>query len=147
VRLAYASTLHQRGDRSAAVAEYERVLKAQPGSVLALNNLAWLYFEDGDARALELAERAYNRAPERAEIIDTYGWLLIKGGRVEEGLSLLEKASKRAPGNGDIRYHLAAGLAEAGEKSRAKRELTALLDSGKEFSEKPAARALLEELN
>jgi putative PEP-CTERM system TPR-repeat lipoprotein len=147
VRLARASTLHQRGDNARAMAEYERVLKAQPGSVLALNNLAWLYFEDGDARAVELAERAYNRAPERAEIIDTYGWLLIRGGHVEQGLSLLEKAARRAPENGDIRYHLAAGLAEAGEKSRAKRELTALLDSGTEFSEKAAAEALLEKLD
>jgi Flp pilus assembly protein TadD len=146
VRLAYASTLHQRGRKSQAIAEYERVLSHQPGSVLALNNLAWLYFEDGDSRAVELAERAYDRAPERAEIIDTYGWLLVKGGRVEEGLSLLERAAQRAPENGDIRYHLAAGLAEAGEKSRARRELSALLDSGKDFPEKSAAQALLAEL-
>ena len=73
--------------------------------------------------------------------------ILIKGGRVEQGVNLLEKAAKRAPDNGDIRYHLAAGLAEAGDRSRARRELTALLDSGTEFSEKPAARALLDELN
>jgi thioredoxin-like negative regulator of GroEL len=59
----------------------------------------------------------------------------------------LEKAARRSPKNGDIRYHLAAGLAEVGEKSRARRELTALLDSGKEFSEKTAAQALLEQLN
>ena len=147
VRLAYASTLHQAGKRAQAVAEYEQVLKAQPRSVLALNNLAWLYFEDGDSRAIELAERAYERAPERAEIIDTYGWLLIKNGSVEQGLTLLEKAAKRAPENGDIRYHLAAGLARAGEKTRARRELTAALDSGKPFSEKAAAQALLKELN
>ena len=147
VRLAYASTLHQSGKKAQAVAEYERVLKAQPGSVLALNNLAWLYFEDGDSRATEFAERAYKRAPERAEIIDTYGWLLIKGGRLEQGLGLLEKAARRSPENGDIRYHLAAALAEAGEKTRARRELTALLETGKDFSEKTAAQALLKELN
>jgi putative PEP-CTERM system TPR-repeat lipoprotein len=147
VRLAYASTLHQSGKRAAAVDQYERVLKSQPDSVLALNNLAWLYFEDGNPRAMDLAERAYNRAPERAEIIDTYGWLLIKGGRLEQGLDLLEKAAKRSPENGDIRYHLAAGLAAVGETSRARRELTALLDSGKDFSEKNAAQALLKELN
>jgi len=147
VRLAYASTLHQAGKKPQAVAEYEQVLKTQPGSVLALNNLAWLYFEEGDARAVELAERAYERAPERAEIIDTYGWLLIKSGRTEQGLSLLEKAAKRSPENGDIRYHLAAGLAQVGEKNRARRELTALLDSGQAFSEKAAAQALLKELN
>ena len=147
VRLAYASTLHQAGNKAQAVAEYERVLKSQPGSVLALNNLAWLYFEDGDSRAIELAERAYKRAPERAEIIDTYGWLLIKSGSLEQGLGLLEKAAKRSPDNGDIRYHLAAGLAQAGEKTRARRELTALLDSGAQFSERAAAQVLLKEHN
>ena len=147
VRLAYASTLHQGGKRARAIAEYERVLETQPGSVLALNNLAWLYFEEGDGRALDLAARAYERAPDRAEIVDTYGWLLVKNGRLEKGLSLLEKAARQSPENGDIRYHLAAGLAEVGEKSRARRELTALLDSGKDFSEKAAAEALLRELN
>ena len=147
VRLALASTLHQRGERARAMAEYEQVLESQPSSVLALNNLAWLYYEDGNPRAIELAERAYDRAPERAEIIDTYGWLLVKHGRVEKGLNLLEKAAQRAPGNGDIRYHLAAGLAEAGDTSRARRELTALLESGVNFSEKQAAQALLNDLN
>jgi len=146
VRLAYASTLHQSGNKARAATEYEQVLKSQPGSVLALNNLAWLYFEDGDPRAVDLAQRAYNRAPERAEIIDTYGWLLINGGRLETGLSLLEKAARRSPENGDIRYHLAAGLVAVGEKPRARRELSALLGSGKEFSEKAAAQALLEDL-
>jgi Flp pilus assembly protein TadD len=129
------------------MAEYEQVLESQPGSVLALNNLAWLYFEDGNPRAIELAERAYDRAPERPEIIDTYGWLLVKHGRVEKGLNLLEKAAQRAPDNGDIRYHLAAGLAEAGDKPRARRELTALLESGANFSEKQAAQALLNDLD
>ena len=110
--------------------------------MLALNNLAWLYFEDGDSRALDLAQRAHNRAPERAEIIDTYGWLLIKGGRLEKGLSLLEKAAKRAPENGDIRYHLAAALAKAGDQTRARNELGTLLESGKDFPEKSAAQTL-----
>jgi putative PEP-CTERM system TPR-repeat lipoprotein len=146
VRLAYAATLHQGGDKHRAMAEYQRVLQVQPGSVLALNNLAWLYHEDGDARAIELAERAYTRAPERTEIIDTYGWLLVKDGRVEQGLGLLEKAAQRAPESGDIRYRLAVGLAQAGDRPRARRELTALLDSGREFSQKPAAEALLQAL-
>jgi putative PEP-CTERM system TPR-repeat lipoprotein len=142
VRLAYASTLHQSGSKARAVAEYEQVLKSQPGSVLALNNLAWLYFEDGDSRALDLAQRAHHRAPERAEVIDTYGWLLIKGGRLEKGLSLLEKAAKRAPENGDIRYHLAAALAKGGDQTRARNELGTLLESGKDFPEKSAAQTL-----
>ncbi len=146
VRLAYASVLHQSGQKAQAVAEYERVLKTQPGSVLALNNLAWLYFETGDPRALEIAERAYNRAPNRAEIIDTYGWLLVKSGAIEQGLRLLEEAASLNPNNGDIRYHLAAALAKAGDQGRARDELGTLLGSGGDFPEKPAAEALYQVL-
>ena len=85
-------------------------------------------------------------ATKRAEIIDTYGWLLIKGGRLEKGLSLLEKAARRSPENGDIRYHLAAALAKAGDQTRARNELDTLLESGKDFPEKSAAQALYQVL-
>ncbi|NIM26964.1 MAG: PEP-CTERM system TPR-repeat protein PrsT [Gammaproteobacteria bacterium] len=146
VRLAYAATLHQGGEKDRAMAEYRRVLEIRPANVLALNNLAWLYHEQGDARAIELAERAYARAPSRADIIDTYGWLLVQEGRIDKGLGLLEQAARRAPTNGDIRYHLAVGLAQAGEQSRARHELVALLESGTVFSRRPAAEALLETL-
>jgi Flp pilus assembly protein TadD len=73
-----------------------------------LNNLAWLYDARGDARAVPLAKRAYDLLPERAEIADTYGWLLARFGKIEQGISLLDTAAKGAPKNGDIRYHQAA---------------------------------------
>ena len=100
----------------------------------------------GDPRAIELAERAYNMAPNRAEIMDTYGWLLVKSGGIEQGLRLLEEAARLTPNNGDIRYHLAATLAKAGDQSRARDELGALLDSGADFPEKAAAQALYQVL-
>ncbi len=145
-RLVLASTRHRAGDKARALKDYEAVIERQPGNVVALNNLAWLYYERKDPRALELAKRAYDRFAERAEIIDTYGWLLVEDGQVEQGLKLLERAVDRAPDNPDIRYHRAAALARSGEREQARAELEALLGQTARFSERGAAEALLEEL-
>ena len=146
-RVTLASAMHQSGDKAAAIREYEKVLEQQPGNVIALNNLAWLYHEKGDARGMKLAEQAYRAVPGRPEIADTYGWLLVESGKVEQGLSILEAATKNAPNNGDIRYHYAAGLAKAGDKRRAKKELASLLAGDDQFSERAAAQALYESLH
>ena len=58
-RVTLASDQHQSGSKETAIHAYEKVLETQPGSVLALNNLAWLYYERDDPRALDLAKRAY----------------------------------------------------------------------------------------
>ncbi|MFT5175673.1 MAG: Tfp pilus assembly protein PilF, partial [Gammaproteobacteria bacterium] len=135
------------GDEAQAVADYERVLETNPDNVLALNNLAWLYEARGDTRALTMAKKAYDLLPERAEVADTYGWFLVKSGKVEQGLSLLDKALKGAPGNADIRYHQAAALHQAGESKRATALLDELLKDAADFAERSAAEKLLKQLN
>jgi thioredoxin-like negative regulator of GroEL len=52
----------------------------------------------------------------------------------------------KQPDAGDIHYHLAAALAANGDKARARQELKQLMDSGLDFSQKPAAQALLQSL-
>ena len=146
VRSILAASLHETADIDAAMAEYETVLKTQPNNVLALNNLAWLYFERNDARALEVAQRAYERVPERPEIADNYGWILVQLGQVERGLAILDKAAANQPENGEILYHHAATLAKAGEIRTAKQQLQTLLTSGKEFGARSEAESLLKEL-
>ena len=97
----------QRGQRIKAVEGYEKLLGIAPNNVIGLNNLGWIYFEKGDRRALELLKRAYELTPESAAVLDSYGWVLVKNGKVEEGLVYLEKANKLAPNNKDITDHLA----------------------------------------
>ena len=135
------------GKKDAAISQYERILKKQSDNPSVLNDLAWLYYERGEQGALEMAEKAYRLAPDNAAIQDTYGWILVQSGRVESGLIALEQAASSAPNIPDIRYHLAAALAKAGEKTRAKEELNVILQSDKPFSERTSAEALLAELN
>ena len=129
-----------------AISQLEQIVDKRPDHPSALNDLAWLYHETGRPGALEMAEKAYRLAPDSPAIQDTYGWILVQTGEVESGLVPLEKAAFNAPENLDIRYHLAAALAKAGDKDRAKEELSSILDSDKPFSQRAAALALYSKL-
>jgi len=147
VRFVLAISYLTDGKKDAAITQYETIIKSQPENAAVLNDLAWLYFERGQQGALEMAEKAYYLAPDNAAIQDTYGWILVQSGRTESGLIALEQAISNAPKSPDIRYHLAAALAKAGDKARAKQELSLALQSDKPFSERVAAEALRRELN
>jgi predicted Zn-dependent protease len=95
---------------------------------------------------MDLAEKAYKAAPSVAGIMDTYGWILVTQNQVQEGLKLLQEANAKQPEDLDIRYHLAAAHARAGNEGVAKNELEEILASGKNFSEKQSASELLKSL-
>jgi len=94
------------GDKSEAKKWYEKVIELSPNMAVALNNLAWMYYEDKDKRALSLAKKAADLAPESPEVLDTYGWILVETGDVKMGLNVLEKAASLKPDNLDIQDHL-----------------------------------------
>ena len=144
----YAAAESLRTDQpKAAVNYYQQVLRKDPRNVLALNNLASLYQRDGDTRALSVAESAYKLDPESAVVSDTLGWILVSQGKdASRGIRLLEAAATKEPANLEIRYHLAAARAKAGDKARARRELEAMLASGQPFAQREAAQALLKQL-
>ncbi|MCC7412844.1 MAG: PEP-CTERM system TPR-repeat protein PrsT [Gammaproteobacteria bacterium] len=146
VQMALAMSDQQSGDDARAIEQYEATLQKSPDNPVVLNNLAWLYDQKGDKRAVEVAERAYRTAPKSPEIADTYGWILVRHGKVERGTQLLEKAAEQMPGNPDIQYHLAASLARVGQDERAKKILGALLDDDTPFSERAEAEKLLADL-
>lgn len=89
-----------------AIKWYEKAIELAPNSPIALNNLAWLYYERKDSRAVDLAKRAAQLAPSAGEILDTYGWILVETGNVKEGISVLERAAAIAENNKEILTHL-----------------------------------------
>jgi putative PEP-CTERM system TPR-repeat lipoprotein len=144
IRLVHASNLLGAGANSDAIAQYEQMLKEKGENALVLNNLAWLYFEGKDERAINLAERAFAAAPKVPEIVDTYGWILFTQGKREQGLEMLEKAAELAPDNADIAYHVASALNDSGQTERAKQILQKLLKAEqKTFTLRKDAEALL----
>jgi len=131
---------------AAAVDQYERVLKAYPSNVAALNNLAWVYTEQHDPKALALAERAHKLAPTSPGIQDTYGWALIAANQPKAALPILEQAAKAAPGVPAIQYHLAVAQARTGDRAGARATLEGLRKSKTGFQNQPAAEKLYRDL-
>jgi Flp pilus assembly protein TadD len=125
-----------------AIALLEDVVKQQPGNPIALNNLAWAYQQSKDPRALPTAEQAFKVTGNSPAVMDTLGWLLVEQGNTGRGVPLLQKAATLSPKDGDIRYHLAAGLSKAGDKAAAKQELDKLLAENAQFTQLEAARSL-----
>ncbi|GFE85473.1 lipoprotein [Steroidobacter agaridevorans] len=146
VRLVLAEDHMTDGRTDRAIAEYERAVQADARSPMALNNLAWLYQQKGDARAREVAKRAHELAPDVAAIADTYGWILVQSGDVGGGLAVLKQAVSGATPQPDIRYHYAAALAKAGQRDAARAELVELMRTKEQYSASADARKLLAEL-
>lgn len=130
-------------DQPAAIREYEKLIELAPETPLFLNNLAWLYGEAGDDRALQLARRAHELLPDNPMIADTYGWLLHQRGDNAAALTQLAAAVAGAPQAGDVRYRYAVVLAETGDKAGAMREARAVLaDTGAANYHEPAQKLL-----
>jgi putative PEP-CTERM system TPR-repeat lipoprotein len=141
-RFAQAAVLQQQGAADAATAAYEQLLEKSRQDPVVLNNLAWLYFERKDARALEMAKQAYDLAPRQPQIVDTYAWILFQQGKREQGLELLKKAVELAPADADIAFHLASAMADSGQETQALERVRQLLDANKTFSLRKDAEAL-----
>ena len=102
------------------------MIEIEPDNAIALNDLAWALTELGDAKAIEIAEKAYRQAPYSADVMDTLGWALVKTGDVKRGADLIQSAANLAPANNDIRMHLATAKIKLGDKAGARRELEPL---------------------
>jgi tetratricopeptide (TPR) repeat protein len=148
VALRLASALDAAGDRRRAVEHARRAVEVAPGSVVALNDLAWLLRGDGARRdeAIELARSALRLAPRAAEVQDTLGWLLAQAGRLPEARERLAQAVAARPLDPGLRYHLAWTLARSGEAARARNHVEVALLSGAPFAERAEAAALAREL-
>lgn len=142
-----AEIYNHTGRANRAIAQYELIVGQRPRDAMALNNLAWLYFEAGDERAAPLAERAYRLAPQVAGIADTYGWLLVQRGQAAAALAILEKADVASNGQFEIAYHHAVALAKTGQTQAARQKLSALLKSQVRSPDRTAAEQLLARLD
>lgn len=142
IRLKYAQVQHELGDPSA-VDSYRQVLEVRPESLVALNNLAWLVDAENNPDALRLAGRAAKLAPGNPQVADTLGWMLFRYGDREQSLRVLQNAHAAAPGDPDIRYHLASVLLALERPEDARPLLRDLLRDTPEHPYAEASRKLL----
>lgn len=130
-RLARASLLDLKGDHEGAIGEYEGILKDQPQSAVAINNLVSMLIDyrtdkASSDRAQELAEKLKNTKVPQFQ--DTLGWALYQRGDFAGASDLLEQAKSQLPNLAAIRYHLAMAYRALGQKDKADAELKAAMD-------------------
>ncbi len=128
-----------------AAARLEQLLKKKPYDPVALNNLAWLYQQKGDERALPTARRAYVLAP-NAQTADTLGWILVTTGDPANGVALLRQATSEASADPRVVYHYAVALKDTGDKNEAIKQLTVVVGLKGGAKEKDDAQRLLTDL-
>ena len=147
--LTLAQAYQRQGNAPEAIKTYERVLALEPDVSLALNNLAWLYLEQSDTeRAVSAARRAYRAAPENVDIVDTYGWMLVRDDQVSEGRDILRAAllSTSPAQSPDIAYHYAATLSRTSDRGQMRELLAEALESERPFAGRKAAQTLLDSM-
>jgi tetratricopeptide (TPR) repeat protein len=91
--LAYNKTSNKNYLNSA-IAQYESLLAKMPNNTVVLNNLAYMLAENNVRldEALEYAKRAHQARPNNPGFMDTYSWVLYKGGRFAEAAEFLQSA-------------------------------------------------------
>jgi putative PEP-CTERM system TPR-repeat lipoprotein len=146
VRMLLADRAMRARDLKNAGAQYQALLSVEPNNVVALNNLAWIGGETGDAKAISYAERAAKLAPQSASVLDTLGTLLVRQGETNRGLEYLSKARELAPARFDLRLSYARALVISGQKDAARKELREIVEAKEDATEKRAAAEMLQKL-
>lgn len=106
--LARAGHLARAHQNQAAANVYERILKSDPGSLEALNNLGVLYARMGKyRRAAGAYERALHLNPTSFPLLVNLGLVYFKSGDLRAAAGTLERAVKMRPANFQARSLLA----------------------------------------
>ena len=119
------------GNFDAAISDYRKVLAINSNDAMALNNLAFLLAEHGQAQqldeALKLAQQVRSLVPKSGNIDDTMGWVYYKKGIYPSAVQQLEDAvsqDKEAKAPSALHhYHLAMAYLMAGKHRQGNEEL------------------------
>ena len=105
-----------------AIAEYERLIEVVPNNIVTLNNLSWLYMEQGKfVQALKYAQQAYTLNAKIPNVVDTYAQILLKSDKKAEALAKAKEAFDLSKGkNIDISLNLAEALLANNKNKEAK---------------------------
>ena len=131
LKLAWASLLIGKGDNDAAIAAYEAILKDQPASLLAANNLASLLSDNrSDKASLDRAAALSDalKASNAPQYQDTVGWVDYRLGKTADATRILEAVTEQAPNFAAARYHLAMSYVAAGQTAQAAEQFKTALN-------------------
>lgn len=130
------------GRKAQAERWFREIVEIEPRSLPALNNLAWLLAERGDAQAVPTAERALALAPNRPEVLDTMARALESRQELAQAIDYQKRAVQAGAGRPDLRVRLVRLLVKHGDKAQARGELDRLIAEGGAGLDPAALKAL-----
>jgi tetratricopeptide (TPR) repeat protein len=150
--LSLASVYELEKEYDSAVKQYQSLLDKNPKLDVATNNLASLltdHFTSADAskKAVELTEKFKNS--DQPYFQDTYAWVLIKQGKTDEGLKILNELVIKSPEVAVFRYHLGVANYKNGNNAAAISELKQALEltrNNENLMDTKSIQSLLEEV-
>jgi len=125
----------QRKNYDAAIENYRKALEKDPNTIIAANNLAWLYAVTGKGNldeAMKLAQGVVQKTPDIAGFIDTLGWVYYKKNlhtaaveQLRKAVSINESQAQKAnlAPAASYHYHLGMALKGKGDLAESRREL------------------------
>ena len=131
LRLSLAGILELKRDYEAAIAEYEKLLKLNSGSMIVANNLASLLSEyRTDKASIDRANSlaAVLRKSDVPSFKETLGWIDYLRGDYASATGLLEQAAAALPNRPLVRYHLGMSYIGGGQMGKASEQLKKALE-------------------
>ena len=125
LRLSLAGILELKKDYEGAIAEYDSLLKDQPGSMIVANNLASLLTDHrSDAASLDRAKTLalLLKNSQVPQFKDTLGWVAYQQRDYDAAIAYLEDAAAKLPTVALVRYHLGMSYLAAGQNAKATEE-------------------------
>lgn len=115
---------------------YRAVLAVSTDDRVAANNLAFMLAEDMNrpADALPLAARLAERWRDDARVLDTYGWVLFRGGRRGDAAAVLGRSVALLP-TAESLWHYALALESLGKNDESVRLLKAAKEAARRESD------------
>ncbi len=109
------------GRREDAIAEFRRLLAADPENHAALNYLGYMFAERGEnlKEAQTLIEKAVALEPDNGAYVDSLGWVYYRLGRLEDARVALERATHLETNDGTVEEHLGDVYGALGQADRA----------------------------
>ncbi len=137
------------GKTEESIVLYEEMLRLQPESELAANNLAMLLVDHRKEQAdLARASAIVGKLDTTREpaYLDTVGWVKYRNGDAAGAITALKSAAAAAPDSGTIHYHLGMVYQAQGDVMHAVEQLKLATQMRKEFPELAASQKALEVL-
>jgi tetratricopeptide (TPR) repeat protein len=138
--------IHEKlNDFEKARLDYENILSKSPDTMLALNNLAYIYGQRMGQidKAFEMARKARSLSPGHPSIADTLGWILYKKGNYQEALALITEGAAKLSDMPEVQYHLGMAAYMMGQTDVATTALKLAAAEGPNFPGKAEAKAKL----